>query len=250
MYTKTCCLVQPEENWLNVSIGEIQLKYSLGKELQFFCKERPTARLKVKTNNPNEHIAVAVEHVQKLGYREEMDFAYDKDSSFNTVEPNHREIIMGESALISPPLIADTRGIGTCLGLGIYNPKTSEGSLHHIAGSENISVKTLANILISEIHRLGNGLNVYFASGLGTIDNECLSEIYKARVKVDELLKHESIAPKINLSKTLCERVGEIIDFFSLDSKTGIFTVQKKIVPYENLLNMDIMHLRERLKLS
>ncbi len=241
------CLVQVNSDAsmyeIKVSLGYVGLKNTEGPYAdprQCFFKDGPSITLKVKTNNPQEHFSAAVSYLKRIGINRKIDVEYDPTNSFETEEPNHVEVFMGTGIEVASPQVAYTRNIGTCLGIGFYNPKTKKGSLSHIDGAEDSSVKNLADLLDKECDRLGEGINAHFVSGLATIDNKSLNEIFVARQKAEKLFT--DYQQKLNkVEMTLCQKVGEYIKLFSLDAKTGLFTAEIDIVPHDRLVKMDIM---------
>jgi len=239
------CLVQPigdrPSYRVRVSIGYVGLKNTQGpyaEPRQCFFKETSSATLKTRTNNPDEQLTIVVRHLQRLGLGGGINIGYDPDNSFETEEPNHLEVFMGMGVRVLSPEVAYTRDIGTCLGIGLYSPKTKKGSLFHIAGAEDSSIRTLADILAEEVDRLRGHLNAHFVSGLAIIDDESQSEIYNARQEAEKLLvQYQERLNKVE--RTLCETVGETIEFFSLDTKTGLFTVKTDMIPHHVLVEMD-----------
>lgn len=201
-----------------------------------FFKARESFVLKTNVDPSEDPLEIANKYLAKIHFAGNV--GYDPSCSLETEEPHHIEVFMGTGAYIKSPGVAYTRDIGPCMGIGFYNPRRKMGSLFHIAGADDSSIQGLAKILDAEVTRLGSRLDVRFVSGLGTIDPEALAQINDSRQKAKELLgqyaQHFS-----NVGITLCEAVGEIIKYFSLNSKTGLYTITKDIIPYEKLVEMD-----------
>ena len=201
-----------------------------------FFKARESFVLKTNLDPSEDPLEIANRYLAKIQFVGNV--GYDPTCSLETEEPHHIEVFMGTGAYVKTPGVAYSRDIGPCLGIGFYSHKKKRGSLFHIAGAEKSSIDELARVLDGEIKRIGNGLTVHFVSGRGAIDSESLAKISDARERVKELL-FQYRQYFSDTATTLCDTVGEIIKYFSLDAKTGMYTVKKHTVPYEILVQID-----------
>jgi hypothetical protein len=141
---------------------------------------------------------------------------------------NEIKVEMGEGARASSPDLIYTENIGTCIGITFYRPKTKEGALHHIGGSEKSSVAVLKKVVYEEVRRLQSGIHVHLVSGFCTIDRSSQRTIRISRKRALDILHGYSVIE--NIKTDFCSVPREYISYLSLDLESGEVTANRKTI--------------------
>lgn len=142
------------------------------------------------------------------------------------------ELSVGEGVRAISPSILVTENIGTCIGLGFYQPASGKGSLYHIAGSEEESLDAVSEIAEGEVARLGSGLYAVFAHGLSFVSSGGQKELREARKEaLKRLRKHEHDFSEFD--RYICEVSGQYISKLTLNLRDGTSFAKKRTLPAE-----------------